>query len=360
MQKKLIAMAIAGMIAAPAFAQSNVTVYGIIDTFVGVGKAGDAKFSGASNGMFNGPRIGFKGEEDLGNGLKAMFALEQGFSVDNGEASSTKAFHRQAWVGLEGGFGFIGLGRQYSPGYFVLRNNAINAGAFDPFAVLTGPGIQVNVGSDTRWDNSINYKSKKFGGFSGQLIYSFGSTEADNSENDVTKNAAGAKNPNRNNDDRVALGLNYANGPLNVDYIYVDAGNTTFGNDHKEHYLGAAYDFSGFKLVGSYQTVSVDAKDKDVKVYQIGGIVPVGSGNIHVAYGARNEDTKDSDSRSFAVAYSHNLSKRTTAYVALNRTTNDDEVLRGSLVKASKSTDNAWSERGESSTSLGLGIRHVF
>ena len=340
MQKKLIALAIAGMIAAPAFAQSNVTVYGIIDTFVGVGKAGDAKFSGVANGVLNGPRIGFKGEENLGNGLKAKFVLEQGFNSDDASPASSKEFHRQAWVGLEGGFGFIGLGRQYSPGYYAFRNDAIAAGALDPAAILTGGGLQIDAATDSRWDNSVNYQSKSFGGFSGQLIYSFGSTEAD----------VKAKNPNRNTDDKVGLGLNYANGPLNVDYIYVNAGDSAFGDDHKEHYLGAGYDFGGFKLVGSYQTASVDAKDSDVKVYQIGGIIPVGSGNIHVAYGVRNEDAKDSDSRSFGLAYTHNLSKRTIAYVGLNRTTNDDNVGLGALAKAN----------GESSNALGLGIRHAF
>ncbi|MCZ4303805.1 porin [Zoogloeaceae bacterium G21618-S1] len=340
MQKKLIALAIAGMIAAPAFAQSNVTVYGIIDTFVGVGKAGDAKFSGVANGVLNGPRIGFKGEEDLGNGLKAKFVLEQGFNSDDASPASSKEFHRQAWVGLEGGFGFIGLGRQYSPGYYAFRNDAVAAGALDPAAILTGGGLQVDAGSDARWDNSVNYQSKKFGGFSGQVIYSFGSTEADDK----------AKNPNRNTDDKVGLGLNYANGPLNVDYIYINAGDSTLGDDHKEHYLGAAYDFGGFKLVGSYQTASVDANDSDVKVYQIGGIVPVGMGNIHVAYGARNEDAQDSDSRSFTVAYTHNLSKRTIAYVGVNRTTNDDNVGLGALAK----------QDGKSSNALGLGIRHAF
>ena len=340
MQKKLIALAIAGMIAAPAFAQSNVTVYGIIDTFVGVGKAGDAKFSGVANGVLNGPRIGFKGEENLGNGLKAKFVLEQGFNSDDASPASSKEFHRQAWVGLEGGFGFIGLGRQYSPGYYSFRNDAVAAGALDPHAILAGGGLQIDAATDSRWDNSVSYQSKSFGGFSGQLIYSFGSTEAD----------VKAKNPNRNADDKVGLGLNYANGPLNVDYIYVNAGDSAFGDDHKEHYLGAGYDFGGFKLVGSYQTASVDAKDSDVKVYQIGGIIPVGSGNIHVAYGVRNEDAKNSDSRSFGLAYTHNLSKRTIAYVGVNRTTNDDNVGLGALAKAN----------GETSNALGLGIRHAF
>ena len=180
MQKKLIALALAGLVAGPAFAQSNVTVYGIIDTFVGYGKAGDAKFSGLSNGMLNGPRIGFKGTEDLGNGLKAKFVLEQGFSSNDGEPNSSKQFHRQAWAGLEGAFGLVGLGRQYAPGYYSYRNDPMQAGPMDPRAIVisgnnaTSRPLQIQSGSRQRWDNSINYQSPNWSGFSAQVIYAFG------------------------------------------------------------------------------------------------------------------------------------------------------------------------------------------
>ncbi len=362
MQKKLIAMAVAGMIAAPAFAQSNVTVYGIIDTFVGYAKAGDSKFTGVHNGVLNGPRIGFKGSEDLGNGLKAVFTLEQGFNSDDASPASTKEFHRQAWLGLEGGFGFIGLGRQYAPGFGAVAtySGAVAAGAIDASTPLTS-GLSISAGSLARWDNSVKYKSKNFGGFSGEVIYSFTGTSGTESGAD------------RGDDNDLGLGLNYANGPFAIGYVYqstkamdtaasstvgivggVPAVVTTAaaeGTKQKEHYLGASYDFGAVKLMGSYQTADVDAAtDNDIKVYYIGAVVPVGKGNIHVAYGARSEDADDMDSRSFAVAYTHNLSKRTIAYVGANRTTNDDSAARGVLATSA----------GDGSTAFGVGIRHAF
>ncbi len=376
MQKKLIALAVAGMVAAPVFAQSNVTVYGIVDTFVGYGKAGDAKFSGLESGALSGSRLGFKGSEDLGNGLKAKFALEQGFASDTGnENDAGKAFHRQAWVGLEGGFGFIGLGRQYAPGYYTYRNDALSAGQFDPRWNVASD-LNIVSASAQRWDNSISYQTPNWSGFSAQVIYAFGSRET---ETDV----AGAID--KDDDDQFAIGLNYANGPLNVDYVYVNTGDeavpaipgtpivvagqvvTPVGTpaqpntDTDEHYLGGAYDFGMFTLVGSYQVSSIDDGiknlkqqltfgDYDVKVWQIGGIVPVGMGNIHVAYAARNDDRDQADSTSYGIMYTHDLSKRTTAYAALNRTTNDDDVGRGALARAN----------GESSNAIGLGIRHAF
>ena len=103
MKHKLIALATASLFAAPAFAQSNVTIYGVADVGVGYGKAGDSTFTGIINGVLAGPRLGFKGTEDLGNGLKAVFVLEQGYSVGTGApASSSRQFHRQSWAGLKG------------------------------------------------------------------------------------------------------------------------------------------------------------------------------------------------------------------------------------------------------------------
>lgn len=376
MQKKLIALALAGMVAGPAFAQSNVTVYGIVDTFIGYGKAEDAKFSGMDSGMLSGSRLGFKGSEDLGNGLKAKFALEQGFGSDTGnENDAGKAFHRQAWVGLEGGFGFVGLGRQYAPGYYTYRNDALSAGVFDPRWIVASD-LNIVSASAQRWDNSISYQTPNWSGFSAHVIYGFGARE---SEVDVPGSI------DKDDDDQFGIGLNYANGPLNVDYVYINTGDeavpaqpagtiTVAGStvatlpnaarpntEANEHYLGAAYDFGMFTLVGSYQVASIDDGiknlkqqltfgDYDTKVWQIGGIVPVGMGNIHVAYAARNDDRDEADSKSYAIMYTHDLSKRTTAYAALSRTTNDDLVGRGALVGAD----------GESSNAIGLGVRHAF
>ena len=78
MQKKIIALAVAGLVSGAAFAQTNVTVYGIMDMSYTYSKIGDAKFSGMEAGGWSGPRIGFKGEEALGNGLKTIFTMEFG------------------------------------------------------------------------------------------------------------------------------------------------------------------------------------------------------------------------------------------------------------------------------------------
>src|SRR5690606_17919796 len=123
-----------------------------------------------------------KGVEDLGNGLKAKFVLEYGIGLDEGSGPTGA---RQSWVGLEGGFGFIGLGRQYSPGhnYAGMLDNFGGSSAFAPHGKVRETSI-FNGGAG-RWNNAINYKSPKFSGFDVQAIYAFGENgdQADDFDN---------------------------------------------------------------------------------------------------------------------------------------------------------------------------------
>ncbi|PKO55512.1 MAG: porin, partial [Betaproteobacteria bacterium HGW-Betaproteobacteria-21] len=142
MQKKLIALAVAGLMSAPVFAQSNVTIYGIVD--MGYKNLGNNVNSAVGNrsaidsGQYSGSRLGFRGTEDLGNGLKASFVLETGINVDNGGFNQgNTAFARQSFVALSGGFGTVALGRQYTPQHILMS-------AVDPFGNGTS-GEVVNI-----------------------------------------------------------------------------------------------------------------------------------------------------------------------------------------------------------------------
>jgi len=333
MQKKLIALAVAGLVAAPAFAQSNVTVYGIADVGVGYGKAGDTTFTGVVDGILSGPRLGFKGSEDLGNGLSAVFVLEQGYSVGTGQPNSTRQFHRQAWAGLKGSFGTVGLGRQYAPGYnYTARFDVVSAGAVDPQAILGGAaGMSITPGSAARWDNSVTYNLGNMGGVMAEVIYSFQASQAGD---------------DRTDDDKMGVGAGYAAGPIGVGFVFHKLNGAS--EDTKEYYIAGSYDLGVVKLAGSYQVKDLD--DNKDKLAYFGGIIPVGKGNVHVALGALNPEGDDNNSRSFSVGYTHGLSKRTTGYVAVNRTTNDDGAAVGVLAK----------EAGEGSTAVAAGFRHAF
>lgn len=222
MQKKVIALAVAGLVSGAAFAQSNVTIYGIVDAAY-VNSTGDragtarknANFSGINSGVMAGSRIGFKGEEALGNGLKAVFTLEYALANDvNSTLGSAGALQsRQTWVGLSSAkLGTAALGRQYAPGFYAqAKNDALMASAVaSPLAVLNAAaGNTIIAASAARWNNSVTYTSPTWSGLTARGIYAFGES-----------GGSTADGISQGDNGMFGAGLNYANGPLNLDAVY--------------------------------------------------------------------------------------------------------------------------------------------
>lgn len=377
MQKKIIALAVAGLMSGAAFAQSNVTIYGVADGYYGRLSA-DGK---QSNNVFNsgglsGSRLGFRGAEDLGGGMKAVFEYELAFNLDNtgttAEAiNSTSAGNgitgtRQSYVGLGGGFGTFVLGRLQTPGYYVGKFDALASSTISPQAVLVGKaGWTIAPSNNGRVNNSVAYMSPNFSGFSAVAAYGSGEETTLDAEKESV----------------LGLGLNYSNGPIDVGYVYhrvanVGANNFAVGAtgagctlsnvtglvtcaapvaavtdkpNLTENMIGAAYNFGVVKLLGSYQNAKTTGAASN-KLWQIGAVAPIGNGNIHFAYGKLNMDAADSDAKSWTLAYTHSLSKRTTAYAGYNRTTNDDLQSAGILAPIA----------GGASKALVGGVRHTF
>lgn len=170
MQKKLIALAVAGMASGFAAAQTNVTIYGVLDAGYlyssgnpGPGIKGTNTFSGVANGLTAGNRLGFKGEEALGNGLKAVFTLEYGLEIDQ---NTGIAYARQQFVGLASNYGTLSLGRQYAPGFDATANNdALDASDFGIQSSLSAIyGMTITPNSAARFDNAITYTSNDLSG----------------------------------------------------------------------------------------------------------------------------------------------------------------------------------------------------
>ncbi len=241
--------------------------------------------------------------EDLGGGLKALFNIEHRFNADTGAVNSSSSFwNGRSVVGLEGGFGQVTLGREYTPA----RNIANRA---DPWggdtvgameSILRGgntvldkdfTGTVADV-APSRQNNAITYTSPGFGGLTAQLQYA--PDEADTGE------------------DFYGLGLSYAAGPLSVAYGYNKAG----VDDGTWHLLTAGYDFNSFRLIGAYGQGRPDGTGIDKhRSYMIGATAPVGAGEVKVAYGRLEAVDPDIDVASkFAVGYHYALSKRTTVY----------------------------------------------
>ncbi|MGL1833104.1 porin [Rhodocyclaceae bacterium SMB388] len=366
MQKKLIALAIAGMVAAPvAMAQSNVTVYGVVDAAVAAGSQGSEDFTGVVSGILAGSRIGFRGTEDLGNGLKAVFVLEYGLNIDENQGIGTGGLRaRQQLVGLSGDWGTVALGRQYAPGYWAgVDFNAVNsANLFDPHPTLAGAaGLSILAASPARWDSAVTYTGS-FSGLTVRGIWSARGVEQTTFDDATPPN----KLLDPSDDDAYGLGLTYKNGPLAVGVTYHsiqgNAGVTPSTKTSDEWFVGGSYDFGFAKFVASYQDGSDlgNVKGNDADLWYVGAIVPVGAaGKVHVGYGESDQDGngklvtdpdyREGKAKSFALAYTHGLSARTTLYAAYNYVSNDDDTSAGFGEKT-----------GKSQNLFGLGVNHRF
>lgn len=332
MKKSLIALAVLAASGA-AMAQSSVTLYGIVDTYVASVKnennkaAADAGAGTGSitqsvmgSGAVNGSRWGLKGSEDLGGGLKANFDLQQGFNGDDGTAGQRKniygvkeaaGFNRQAWVGFSGGFGAVRLGNTTTP--FDDVSGASDA-VFDS-ALAPMNNVFKSTGYNARPGNTIYYQAPDLSGFSGAVSYSLG-------EDKTTAHGAASA---------TSLDLTYAAGPLAVQFAYQveDIANTVaLPNDAKFTRLGASYDFGVAKAKATYGKVKNvgNAANYDATDYQIGVDVPVSAALTLSASYAKSTDSKtapafEQSRKGFGLGAAYTLSKRTFLYGGLESDT---------------------------------------
>jgi len=310
MKKSLIALAALATISGAAMAQSSVTIYGRLDASVGSERIDGVSTSKLFSGNLTTSRLGFRGTEDLGGGLKANFQLESALTVDDGTAGSLR-FNRASWVGLSGGFGAIRLGLVDSPFkdiYDMGVSNNLYDSEFTPtkIAYLSG-GVGTAAGvSDytSRPSNMVRYDSPNFGGFSGGLAYAFDENVA----------------PATTNSSITAFNLRYRGGPLDVGVGYQEQDNDTVTIDRDFTVLAAAYDFGVVRVSGQYQ-LSDQGNGLEDKDFSVGVIIPLG-GNFDMSVGyARGKSelngVSTGEGKAFSIGATYALSKRTRLYGGL-------------------------------------------
>lgn len=390
MQKKVIALAVAGLVSGAAFAQSNVTIYGVADVGVEVGKYGDnaGVVTRAQSGQQAGSRLGFKGEEALGNGLKALFTLEMGISMDTGNhshagagvsATTSSAFSRQAFAGLSSDkFGTVTIGRQYTAFF----NTLVKADAFGyGLGAQLGNTLAKLPGATSRTDNTIIYATPNFSGFSGALAYGSGG-------------AAGAETPNQaaltNQVNKVGRYVSaqaaYENGPVYAGLAYSEltggtpANLATNGYTNKTWVAAGSYDFKVVKVLASYAAGKLD-QDNGGTIYKgdgwsLGAKVPLGTAHVISAQYSKLNDkmSTDQDFKVWGVGYEYYLSKRTNLYAAYAKGSNnngatyalDGAAVGNSAVVGSSTTYNTMggvaggSQAGYNPWNVMTGVRHTF
>ena len=352
MKKSLLALAALTAFAGVASAQSSVTLFGVVDLNArGVDNGTGSRSTLSQDGNAS-SRLGFRGVEDLGGGLKAGFWLEAGVNPDIGgtnmiadnallptgtpasTAKSSQLFNRRSTLSLMGGFGEIRLGRDYTPTFW-------NHTVFDPFGT-NGVGSQTNLqgvaGSAAqtlvRANNTIGYFLPSLGGLYGQAMYAM--DEGANPGNEYVGGRIG-----------------YAAGPVNVAAAYAE---TKLPNTNlKAANIGASFNMGFMTLMGQYHEYKYGGNKQTNMM--AGLVVPLGAGNLKFSYGQTELKTAAGKPKATQIAagYVYDLSKRTAVYVHASQVDND-----AGLAYTAGSGGKTNGAGGFKSTGYELGVRHSF
>ena len=292
--------------ATAAMAQSSVSMYGLIDLSVGqfaVLNAAGTKYvetKGVNSGNMSTSFIGFKGTEDLGGGLSALFAIESFMRNDTGSASQfdTDTFWaRSAYVGLKSGAGTLTLGRNTTSLFVntLLFNSFGDSFGFSPAIRQTfTSGGAVQVSGDTGWSDSVKYASPSFGGlsFTGHV-------------------AAGENTGGRN----VGLSALYFGGPFAGGFAWqkVEKGVGAFNPDTTAWQLGGSFNMAPVKFYAQYGSSDNKTINNTTKVIGLGADYALGAGKLMVQWNKQSPDV-GADLKTLSFGYDHNLSKRTDVY----------------------------------------------
>ncbi|AKU13591.1 outer membrane porin [Azoarcus sp. CIB] len=364
-KKLAIALAAIG-VAGAAQAQSNVTIYGRLNTSLEQTKVqGEDSVTKMIN---NSSRIGFRGNEDLGGGMSALFQIESGFNSDAGGGNLAS---RDTFVGLKSNtLGTVKLGRITSPLYYATHDylgmsNHDTGTSSDAF--LWVPAYDPE---DFYLRNSVAYASPTFGGgFVFEAQYSALNERATDS---VALNRSARPT-------HYSATLNYDNGPLHVGFGYARTNkffNFAEGKSKDSALaLAAVYDFKAVVIGGLFernksengglQDITGLTGDHHRNHYRVAAMVPVGANEFHVNYGVARDwsSTDDTGAKQLTLGYNYNLSKRTKVYAQWTKIDNDKQKVsidNGGAYDGGGAYSFLGSDLGLDNTSFGVGLRHNF
>jgi len=332
MKKTLVAAALLGAFAGVAQAQTAVQIYGNLD--VGLNKASDKTLAIGSRAANT---LGFKGTEDLGNGLKALFQLEMRYEPDTGttERNGRPLFQGQSRVGLQGDFGMVRLGRGLTPFQEIVGSfepwhglptqagfyTDISVAGFNSAPLDTNPGGAANT---NRISNAIFYNSPVTNGF--QVNASWATKEGNGGT--LTGIGGGASYTGTNpmaSANPFSIAGTYNNGPAAAMLAYER-------NAVESKVWSVAGSFSltpELKLMGTYSHQDQEHTNTfrpTIKGAELGLTYAMGPGKMLVGWGLKKQDDTtrlhDLMTRQYSLGYEYSLSKRTYLYVDASRKVN--------------------------------------
>ncbi|WP_158597893.1 porin [Noviherbaspirillum saxi] len=381
MMKPVLALAVLATFAPFCHAQSasNVSMYGVVDAgvaFTDNGAAARSNSVGLSSGVMTASLIGFRGVDDLGNGLKAKFQLEAGFDLDTGAmktyagnpstatptatggAAVNGLFNRRSYVGLEGGFGSVTLGRDYTPNYYVVRDTDVMAlglyGNLQQTVALSGTGSE----RFGRASNAVFYESPDLDGFKARVMVSFGS-----------ESAGGAGMPPSDANRMWGASGIYTMGGLVLAGAYQElklplvagtpAAFTGGSSTRKDHVIGAKYTFGAYTLSAGY-FLAKQPNNADSSDAWLGASAKIGTGTVYANLQRMKQEAVAGAAATgnvFGLGYVHPMSRRTSLYASYGQLNNSATAAfplisgDGAVAPGALSADIK---------ALAVGIRHFF
>jgi predicted porin len=343
MKKSLVAFAVLAASGA-AMAQSSVTLFGVVDAAYAVGNGSLTDKTQLRNSGYNSSRLGFRGTEDLGGGMKASFWLEAGVNNDDGTGSASSAlnqaqtaanvgtqgltFNRRSTVSLESGMGELRLGRDYTPQFW-------SETAFDPFGT-NGVGTNIAFGkgglTGVRASNSIGYLSPSMGGVKLWIQTYMG-------ENASTAAKIGNGN---------AFRISFDQGKFSA-AIAGSETTTAAGVTNDTSNVAGSYDFGVAKVMAQSNKTKITGA-ADIKGSVIGALVPMAGGTFRISSSQTEQAGRKAEL--MAVGFVQPMSKRTDLYATYGRVSNSG----GSTTALNGSTTAA----NASSTGYEFGVKHSF
>ncbi len=351
---------------------SSVSIYGLMDLGVeyvnNVGATGSSLTRMPSNTGTLPSRLGFRGSEDLGGGLKAIFTLEMGLAPDQGTlGQGGRGFGRQSFVGLEGPWGSVTAGRQYS----MLFYSMLNADVMGP--ALYAPGSLDSYIPNARADNALSYRGT-FGGFTLGAEYSFGRDTVNAGPSPVGTNCAGESATDSKACRQWSAMAKYDTPTWGAALAYdrQNGRNTTgatdlvFGNLNSSSKSDSRLAVNGYvKVAGAKIGAGLIRRDNDgdaakprSDLWFIGASYPL-TGNLTLdgQYLRLNyKSVSDFDSQMLAARLTYALSKRTAIYTQIGHIRND----RLAAVSVSGGAAGSNPAAGASQTGFNVGVRHAF
>ena len=334
MQFKLLAAVLCAALPLVASAQSSVTIYGVADGAISREDTGVAngERTAINNGNQSSSRLGFRGVEDLGSGLKAAFNLEAGYQIDTGMGDAA-LFGRRAVVGVEGAFGSVMIGREYTPVADVANvTDILGQGFYGTNLSSFGTNRLTR-----RISNSVNYKSNAMSGFKLGAAYSAGESSTAASGN------------------LMGVSAQFTSGNLYLGAAYHTLERLATGDD-EEMIVGAGFKWGNVEIKGNYMVANQTGFNNKYEQLNAGVAYTFGPNKVFANVN-RNELENGARANGISVAYSYTLSKRTNAYASYATLRNN---ATGTFALQSAGTAVAAGRAGADPKALTVGVRHTF